>query len=164
MYVVICGRDTLLGSSSTMIEVDYRMILHIVDALKKGFNAVTVRENDTDDVIILMAYFPFLLSLCSDLTLQIDHSIKPNKTTLNVNNMCANLGMENCLPLLFYHAFSGCDYTPSFFGHGKVSFWDEMIKNMADYRQTFTELSQAPRLVTESQLKVLETYVLRTYG
>ena len=64
VYVMVYGQMPILGSepSSTMIEVDYRLVLHIIDALLKGFNDVVVRANDTDVVIILMAFFPFLLS------------------------------------------------------------------------------------------------------
>ena len=146
VYVIVYGQMPTLGSvpSSTMIEVDYRLVLHIIDALLKGFNDVVVRANDTDVVIILMAFFPFLLSQCQHLNLKINHGIKLNQTLFNINNMCANHDMENCPALLFYHAFSGCDYVPSFYGHGKIQFCDEMVKNIDSYRETFTQLSQLP--------------------
>ena len=66
--------------------------------------------------------------------------------------------------LLFLHAFSGCDYTSSFFGLGKTKFFDEMVKNVDKYRLTFTELSLNPSNIRADQLKVIQNFVLTCYG
>ena len=62
--------------------------------------------------------------------------------------------------LLFLHAFSCYDYTPSFFGVGKTKFFYELVKNVDKYRLTFTELSLNPSNIRADQLKVIQNIVL----
>jgi len=77
--------------------------------------------------------------------------------------MATNYGLSSCKGLLFYHSFSGCDYTPSFFGIGKVRFWDLLFSDSDKYRDVFNSLSTAPTEVTDEQMEVLEHYVLSAY-
>ena len=139
---------------------DYRIISHIFHAISKGFTMTTVYCNDTDIVVIILAFLPMLLQASPQIQVFIHH----DSEVLNLNNMCANLGIENCRMLLFLHAFSGCDYTPSFFGVGKTKFFDEMVKNIDRYRHTFTELSLNPSNVRAEQLKVIQKFVFASYG
>ena len=83
---------------------------------------------------------------------------------LNLNNVCANLGVLNCRMTLFMHAFTGCDYTPSFFSTGKSKFFDEMVTNADRYRATFDELSTEPAGVSSEQYAIVQKFVLAAYG
>ena len=58
--------------------------------------------------------------------------------------------------IIIYHFFSGCDYAPSIFGHGKIQFWDEMVKNIDSYRETFTQLSQLPTEITDIHIDTIK--------
>ena len=40
----------------------------------------------------------------------------------NINHIGDFIGLERCQGLLFVYSLSGCDFTPSFFGVGKLSF------------------------------------------
>ena len=73
-----------------------------------------------------MANMPIFLQACPTAKIYLIHG--PKSDVLNLNVMADNFGISNCQMLLFLHAFSGCDYTPSFFGIGKTKFFDEMVK------------------------------------
>ena len=47
-------------------EADTRLVVHIVDALKKGLSTCLVRTVDTDVIIILIEIFPYLITVNSD--------------------------------------------------------------------------------------------------
>ena len=120
VYVITHGRNTLIGSvpNSNLMEADYRLTCHILDGLQCGFNQVTVRGNDTDIVIILMAFFPLFVERDPTVQLRMDFNVGKSREILDLNRICLNHGMNYCRGLLFFHAFTGCDYTPSFFGIG----------------------------------------------
>ena len=61
--IVYYGEDTLLGSvpKSTHREADYRIIIHILDAISKGLTKITIYCNDTDIVAISLAFMPVFL-------------------------------------------------------------------------------------------------------
>ena len=44
VYVITLGRETLLGSvpSSTHLEADYRIIIHVLDGIERGYETTTV--------------------------------------------------------------------------------------------------------------------------
>ena len=42
----------------------------------------------------------------------------------HINTICHNLGEEKSLALPFFHSFTGCDTTSSFFRRGKKSAWE----------------------------------------
>ena len=97
-------------------------------------NKIIIYCNDTDIVVVSLAFMPVFLEASP----QIQVFIQSDTEVFNLNNMCTKLGNINCRMLLVLHAFSGCDYTPSFFGIGKTKFFDEMVKNVAKYRLIFT--------------------------
>lgn len=43
---------------SNHLEADYRLIIHILDALGNGYSKSKVRANDTDIVVLLTAFMP----------------------------------------------------------------------------------------------------------
>ena len=63
VFVIVYGEDTLLGSvpKSTHSEADYRIIIHILDAISKGLNTITIYCNDTDIVFVSLAFMPVFL-------------------------------------------------------------------------------------------------------
>ena len=116
IFVIVYAEDTIIGSvpKSTHREADYRIVMHVRDAISKGFNDIVVRCNDTDIMIIMIAFMPMFLLASPTINISIKHGLGDGEL-LNLNNVCANLGVLNCRMTLFMHAFTGCDYTPSFF-------------------------------------------------
>ena len=166
IYVMVYGEETILGSvpTSTHREADYRIVLHVIDGIARGFLKIIVRANDTDITIILMAFMPVFLQLCPSLQLTIYHGTGNNRVLFNLNHMATNFGKENCRSLLFFHALTGCDYNPSFFGIGKCRFFDELVRNIGFYRKAFTELSLSPMAVTSDHMIIVKEFIIGSYG
>ena len=102
--------------------------------------------------------------------------VRDNRELLNINDMSINYGIILCIGLLFYHAFTGSDYSPSFTGSdyspsfyniGKNRWWDLMVEENADpssnLPKVFTELNTSPEYVTEFHLNVIEQFTLKAY-
>ena len=54
------------------------------------------------------------------------------------------IGHHRSLALPFFHAFTGCDTTSSFYRYGKCKFWDTWMREDPEVTSTFIELSNAP--------------------
>ena len=74
-------------------------------------------------------------------------------------------GTDICQALPFFHAFSGCDTSSSFFGKGKSTFWDAWMSfsKSTVLTQTFIELSNSPLAVSEENLRLIEEFLLYLY-
>ena len=64
----------------------------------------------------------------------------------NINNLCSSLKSDVCKALPFFHAFTGCDTTSSFYDHGKLKFFDAWMKYKDEDNITsvFNELCNEP--------------------
>lgn len=104
-------------------EADMRLLLHVSDACKKGFEKVTIITVDTDIAVISLYYY---------FDLQIDEfwlgfAIGEHGRWLYIHEYTEILGGKTCRALLFWYAFRGWDtvYTVSMFsGHGKRTAWN----------------------------------------
>ena len=152
-FVITEGRRTVKGNmpSSTHLEADYRIVGHVLEALKCGYQSTSVRANDTDVLVILLAFMPSFLQINLSFKL-ILKSGSDGKDIFNINNICTKFGEPRCRGLLFFHAFTGCDYTSSFFGIGKTR-WFDVLKEDSTIDEAFKDLSTSPSEVTESELK-----------
>ena len=103
------GNDTLSENmpSSTHLEADWRMVLHIIDGLNEGHTSCKVRANDTDVVIILLAYMPTFLELNDTFQLTLDFGVGAKRRAINLNDLCRGVGIGKCRAMLFFHAFTG---------------------------------------------------------
>ena len=64
--------------------------------------------------------------------------------------------------MLFFHAFTGCDVVSAFNGKGKKTAWQTW--NVCDEASViFTKLSQCPSKIEESDLEILEKFVVLMY-
>ena len=79
------------------------------------------------------------------------------KKYYNIINLSEKIGLKNCLGLPFFHAFTGCDVTSSFYNHGKCKFWDAwmMAHDKPDLTDIFIELSNTPSEINEQHMKML---------
>ena len=72
------------------------------------------------------------------------------------------MGQEKIEGILFFHAFSGCDVVSAFNDKGKKTAWQTWnVFNNAS--ATFAKLSQCPPEIDESDLQVLERFVVLMY-
>ena len=76
-----------------------------------------------------------------------------------------SLGEQKCTALPFFHAFTGCDISSSFFNQGKCKFWDRWIEFNEEnvLTEAFSLLSRKPESVTLEQCDVIERYLAFVY-
>ena len=71
----------------------------------------------------------------------------------NINHIGDFIGLERCQGLLFVYSLSGCDFTPSFFGVGKLKFFDLFTSNTLTEEdlKVFKDLSSGPTTMTHDR-------------
>ena len=129
------------GSSQSMPdcdheEADYRICVHVNDALHKGAREVLVRTVDTDVIVILVGAFFRLNTMYPAANIWVGFGTGKHFQYYNINSICHQLGESKSTALPFYHAFTGCDTTSQFFGKGKKSSWDSW-KSFPDVTKAF---------------------------
>ena len=72
------------------------------------------------------------------------------------------LGSTLCNSLAFPHAFTGCDYTASFNRKGKLRPL-KLLEPDKSIQEVFGEMG-INQIVTEEQMKNIETFVCKMYG
>jgi hypothetical protein len=101
-------------------EADYRLVTHIVHALKSGFKSIIDRSNNTDVVVIhvlsrpwviLVGHFYTFCQMCADVKLWIVFGIDKHFALYSINDWCQGNCFELCHSLPVFHAFTGCDTT-----------------------------------------------------
>ena len=143
------------------IEADTRIILHVLDCIRKGIRNIIVRSVDTDVVVLLIAYMPIILEN-GDIKVIAKCGVGKNLENLSINAIYQHNGLERCKQILFFHSFTGSDYTSSFFKIGKCKWWDAWLRN-TDISQTFQVLSYCPpQPLQEASLRVIEQFVMNT--
>ena len=99
-------------------EADTRLLLHVADAVKKGFRKITIQKVDTDVAIINF------------------DKIKPNELWLAfgtganfkyipIHHLVESIEPRFCSALLIFNSLTGCDTTFSLSGRGKKTAWVE---------------------------------------
>ena len=128
-YFITQGSSEVSGAlpDSTHLEADFRLVGHMLYAARNGCSRTIVRGNDTDICIIFLAYLPTLLQCNSSYKLLFDCGTGASRFMFNINHIGDFIGLERCQGLLFVYSLSGCDFTPSFFGVGKLKFFDLYI-------------------------------------
>ena len=114
-------------SDSSHLEADTRIIHHVFSRVHSGPKYIYVRTNDTDVVVILVAYMPDFLEIDSNVRVSVLSGVEFNANCISVNAIAAYIGLKKCKELLFLHSLSGYDYTSSFFHVGKVKFWEAWL-------------------------------------
>ena len=97
-------------------EADNRMFFHLSHPLPGS--TVVMRTDDSDSLVIALGFKHFFNAL--EIWLEAGVQGKNNLRFINVNTIYSELGEALCKALPAYHAFTGCDYTASFFKKAKV--------------------------------------------
>ena len=89
----------------------------------------------------------------------------PHGLLFNINHIGDCIGLERCRGLLFAYSLSGCDFTPSFFGVGKLKFFDLYISNSLTEEdlKVFKDLSSGPTTMTDKQFNRIVKFTLAAY-
>ena len=146
-------------------EADNRMLIHIQDLLLNSITNVTVRSADTDVLVILIAFMPTLTRINQNVELWLDFGTGKNRKLISINACYEKLGENTSLGLLFFHAFTGCDSTASFYEKTKVQFFNSWFEHSSMLNDVFKKLSWSPsRKCVEESLAVLEEFVTKLYS
>ena len=142
---------------SSQEEADTRMLLHAVDATKRGTRSICIQSPDTDVLVIALWCAP---ALCSDISMLVRTGSKHR--TLNLRSIYESLQPEQVLALPGFHAFSGCDQTGPFCGKTKLSCWKAFEKANPNFHHALGKLGLAEQL-EESDYTALEAFTCQIY-
>ena len=151
------GITDIVGSSQ--LEADYRIVLHILDALKK-FDKVTIISNDTDVVIIVTAFLGKFREVRPGCKIYVITGVNQSNC-IDIDLVAGYIGMDRTLGLVLLHSLSGCDFTESFYGRGKSAWLKEYVSNN-EAGTLFSSLVKRPSLLM-SEFSKLENFVLKVY-
>ena len=153
------------------IEADTRIVLFVMHAISNGHTPVLVRTSDTDVIIILVGHCARFLNMDPDLKLYVQfHTTSSGKTTANnrtgyvdIVKIASFVGLDYCMGLMLLYAYTGCDYTPSFFNIGKAKWFDEFHKR-PQIRELFQRICEYPDTLSEEEVVKITKFTLYAYG
>ena len=143
-------------------EADTRMFVHLKDMTMNGITKVGIRTVDTDVVVLALAHFGGLHYLGLRELWMLFGSGKSYRN-IPVHRIFGVLGIENCLALPGFHAFSGCDTISAFVGNGKRTAW-QTWKAFPAVTTAFTVISSALPSLPEDVFKTLEQFTCILYS
>ena len=144
---------------SSHVEADTRLLFHLnVLSNKSPGQNVAVRATDTD-ILVLLLYYAQKLNI--NLWMDLGHSTDNSRRLANITDLAEHIGPLVCKALPGYHALTGCDYTSSFFGKGKVNPLKKAEKNPL-YLEGLGRLGENTNFVDDDNL--IENYVCSLYG
>uniref|UniRef100_A0A1X7T7W9 Tesmin/TSO1-like CXC domain-containing protein n=1 Tax=Amphimedon queenslandica TaxID=400682 RepID=A0A1X7T7W9_AMPQE len=157
---VLCipSQDTSHLAPSDHEEADTRIILHLSDAINKGFNKILIRTVDTDVFVLLLA----AAAKMKIEKLWIAFGTGKNFRYIPVHDIVTSIGAVKCRALPMFHAYTGCDTVSSFSTRGKKSAWDTW-KVYDKVTETFIALSTGPAQISDGDLEVLERFTILLY-
>ncbi len=131
-------------------EADTRMILHLADAVDKGFLKILLRTVDSDVVVLCVA----VVAKISVRELWIAFGTGKHFRYIAAHEIAASLGPNKSQVLPMFHAYTGCDTVSSFATRGKKTAWDTW-KAFEEATSTFLSLSVGPDIVSDEDIAVL---------
>ena len=146
-------------------EADTRIILHVIDCIERGILRIYVRTNDTDVVVLLVAFMPDFLDIRDDVKIYATCGVGSGKYSLLINIIADYINLKRCKEMLFLHALSGSDYTASFYQVGKAKFWNAWLTSSENTSKIFLRLSD-PCLTSpleEDDISAIEQFIISLY-
>ena len=116
---------------------------------------IVVRANDIDILVILIGNQ--YASNDKHIWMEIGNFSDNSLRFIDITKLAHNLGMQVTQALPGFHAFTGCDFSPSFVGKGKTRPVNILLK-YADCQIAFA------RLGIENMIKGIESFVYKLYG
>ena len=161
-------RNIMVWQDNLFEEADNRMVVHVKDAIiENNCKNIHIRTVDTDVVVIMLAFMPHLTDHDKEVNIHIDFGQGDNRRLICLKQSFKSIGNSISNALLFFHAFTGCDSTASFFGKTK-SYWFKLLQaypRQQELIQTFEQLSWRPQLeVIHSSMTEIERFVNHGYG
>uniref|UniRef100_A0A1X7TUM9 Uncharacterized protein n=1 Tax=Amphimedon queenslandica TaxID=400682 RepID=A0A1X7TUM9_AMPQE len=103
-------------------EADTRLFIHVLNGVANGAINCLIRTVDTD-VVIFLGMFHALLAINPACNVWVAFGIGKNFQYIHINTVYEKLCEDKARALPFFHSFTGCDTTSSFYGRGKKTAW-----------------------------------------
>ena len=114
-------RKIMVWQDALHEEADNRILVHVKDMMvQNDCKSLRIRTIDTDVVVIMLTFMPYLMFHDSGVEVLIDFGTGDHRRIISLNRSLDSLGYSLTKALLFFHAFTGCDSTSSFFGKTKT--------------------------------------------
>lgn len=139
-------------------EADSRIMVHVADAIKMGFQKILVRTVDTDVVVLAVA----VLSELGSAELWIAFGTGKNFRYIPAHEISASLGPQKSVVLPVFHAFTGCDTVSQFAQVGKKTAWN-VWETHDEFTATFYELHNSPQQISDETEASLEYFTILLY-
>ena len=141
-------------------QADSRMMVHVAHAANT-YNNILIRTVDSDVVVLAVYAFARLTSSPNELC--VAFGTGKHYRQIPAHKICAAIGLDKCLALPMFQAFTGCDTDSCFSGRGKRTAWDTW--NM--YPETtgqFASLMKNPQLGdVDAAMDTIERFVVLLY-
>ena len=139
-------------------EADTRMMLHLADAVRDGFQKILLRTVDTDVVVLAMAATTKLKIK----ELWVAFGTGKHFRYIPAHEIAAFLGPDKSQALPMFHAYTGCDTVSSFNTRGKKIAWDTW-KAFDELTPALVDLSTGTADISDDIVAVLERFTILLY-
>ena len=141
-------------------EADSRMMVHGAHAANT-YNNIMIRTVDNDVVVLAVYAFAQLISSLNELW--VAFGTGKHYRLIPAHKTCAAIGLDKCLALPMFHAFTGCDTVSCFSGRGKRTAWDTW-KMYPEITGQFASLKKKPHLGdVDAAMDTIERFVVLLY-
>ncbi len=163
MFIVTSRQDVLANCidvqhlRSSQEEAETRIILHSLDAVRRGATELYIQSPDTDVFVLAICRYN---ELCKD-TYSIT-GVGNRKRQISLAPTVHVLGVTKTADLIGFHSFTGADQTSRFAGKGKLTCWQALSRCPAEVVSAFAALGTSDELTTDTE-RAIETFVCQLY-
>ena len=118
---VICTLDKAGLAPCSHEQADSRMMVHVAHAANT-YNNILIRTVASD--VVVLAVYAFAQLTSSPNERWVAFGTGKHYRLIPAHKTCAAIGLDKCLALPMFHAFTGCDTDSCFSGRGKRTAWD----------------------------------------
>lgn len=161
---VVTSRQEVFSNSievehlhSSQEEADTRLILHSLDATRRGATELHIHSPDTDVFVLAIHWYHQLCKNTYFVT-----GVGNKKRAIPLGPVAHALGPEKAAALPAFHAFSGADTTGRFAGKGKLTCWQALTRCSIEVTHAFSAMGTSEELEDE-HLRAIEAYVCQLY-
>ena len=139
-------------------QEDTRVFIYVSDALKNGYETVTIHTVDTD-VLVLAVYIIPLLDVDE---LWVAFGTATNLRYIPAHSIAMELGPQKSAALPLFHSLTCCDTVSPFYNKGKKTAW-ESWNGYEALTQVLSDIMVSPNELSDEQIAVIERFIILTY-
>lgn len=142
---------------SSQEEADTRIILHSLDAARRGAKELYIQSPDTDVFVLAIRRYHQLCRATYFIT-----GVGNKKRVIPLGPIVHALGAAKAAALPGFHAFSGADVTGRFAGKGKLNCWKALSRCSEEVVSAFAALGTSEELSATTE-SAIEAFVCQLY-